>query len=230
MRLFSYVKDFGSIIFPRLCISCGRGLTTSENSICLHCLFELPYTNYHTQSDNDVIKLFWGRVDILAATAFVYFKKNSKVQKIMHQLKYHNQYQIGVELGNMYGKQLAEIKTYHNADLIIPVPLHKSRLRKRGYNQSERFALGLAESMKINIDTSILTREHATESQVNKSRYSRYKNMEDIFVAKYNPNYKCIILVDDTITTGATLEACTLALQKVGYTQIIIVGIAFTIY
>jgi len=230
MGFVGYVKDFLSIIFPKLCCGCGRGLTTTENSICLHCLNDLPYTNFHKQAENEVMKLFWGRVDVVAATAFVYFKKSSKVQKIMHQLKYHNQKQIGVELGNMYGKILASENVYNTVDLILPVPLHKSRFRKRGYNQSEQFAIGLSESMKVNVDTSVLVRVHASETQVNKSRYNRYKNMEDIFVAKFNPLYKRILLVDDTITTGATLEACTLALQKVGYTHIIIVGIAFSVY
>jgi ComF family protein len=230
MRLLLYLKDFISIVFPRLCCGCGQGLIKTENSICLHCLNELPYTDYHQQADNLVSKLFWGRVDVLAAAAFVYFKKSSTVQKIMHQLKYHHQPQIGKELGNMYGKQLLNAHIYNATDLIVPVPLHKSRLLKRGYNQSEQFALGLSESMKISVDTSVLSRVYASESQVNKSRYNRYKNMEDIFVAQYNPLYKNIMLVDDTITTGATLEACALALQKVGYTRIIIVGIAFTIY
>ncbi|TAE43222.1 MAG: ComF family protein [Sphingobacteriales bacterium] len=230
MGLLLYLNDFLSIIFPKLCCGCGRGLTKTENSICLHCLNDLPYTNYHQQADNQVMKLFWGRINILAAAAFVYFKKSSKVQKIMHQLKYHNQAQLGIQLGNMYGKQLAKVDIYNTVDLIVPVPLHKSRLRKRGYNQSEQFALGLSESMKTTVDTSVLTRVLASESQVNKSRYNRYKNMEDIFIAHYNPTYKSIMLVDDTITTGATIEACALALQKVGYKHIIIVGIAFTVY
>lgn len=174
------------------------------------------------------MKQFWGRVDVLAATAFLYFKKGSSVQKLMHQLKYHNQQDVGVVLGKMYGKNLKDVSAYNNADVVVPVPLHKTRLKTRGYNQSEQFAIGLAEAMDIKVDTSILLRQYASETQVNKSRYNRYTNMVDVFVASHNQNYKKIILVDDTITTGATLEACTIALQNAGYTQINIVGIAFT--
>lgn len=228
MKFITYIKDFISLIYPQLCLACGQGLVTSENCICISCLYKLPYTNYHLEPENKVMKQFWGRVDVLAATAFLYFKKGSSVQKLMHQLKYHNQQEVGIVLGKLYGKNLMDIDVYSNADVIVPVPLHKTRFKKRGYNQSEQFALGLAEAMDIKVDTSILLRQYASETQVNKSRYNRYTNMADVFVASYQNNYKKIILVDDTITTGATLEACTIALQKAGYTQINIVGIAFT--
>lgn len=228
MLFLRFINDFLSLIYPKLCLACGQGLVTSEKSICLSCVYKLPYTNFHLQSDNKVMKQFWGRVDVFAATAFLYFTKGSLVQKLMHQLKYHNQQEVGIELGKMYGKRLIETSVYNDADVIVPVPLHKTRLKKRGYNQSEQFAIGLAEIMKIKVDTSILQRQYASESQVNKSRYNRYTNMADIFVASYNSSYKKVILVDDTITTGATLEACTIALKKVGYTQINIVGIAFS--
>ena len=228
MKFITYIKDFISLIYPQLCLACGQGLVTSENSVCISCLYKLPYTSYHLQPDNKVMKQFWGRVEVLAATAFLYFKKGSLVQKLMHQLKYHNQQEVGIVLGKLYGKNLRDVEVYSNADVIVPVPLHKTRFKKRGYNQSEQFAIGLAEAMNIKVDTSILIRQYASETQVNKSRYNRYTNMADVFVAYYQNKYKKIILVDDTITTGATLEACTIALQKVGYKQINIVGIAFS--
>jgi ComF family protein len=188
----------------------------------------MPYTNYHLQPENKLIKQFWGRVDISAAAAFLYFKKGSKVQTLMHQLKYHNQPEVGIEIGRLYGKVLTKVDAYRDAYIIVPVPLHKTRLKKRGYNQSEQFALGLSESMGINVDCSILVRQNASETQVSKSRFNRYKNMEDVFTANINTTYKKVLLVDDTITTGATLEACALVLQKVGYSHINIAGIAFT--
>ena len=146
----------------------------------------------------------------------------------MHQLKYHNQPEVGIELGRLYGKVLVNADAYSDADIIVPVPLHKTRLKKRGYNQSEQFALGLSETMDIPVDCNVLIRHLASETQVNKSRFNRYKNMEDVFIANSILAYKKILLVDDTITTGATLEACTLALNKAGYTHINIAGIAFT--
>lgn len=228
MQVLKYINDFTSLIYPKLCLACGQGLVSSEKTICISCLYKLPYTNYHLEPDNKVMKQFWGRVDVAAATAFLYFKKGSLVQKLMHQLKYHNQQEVGIILGNLYGKFLINVDIYNNADVIIPVPLHKTRLKKRGYNQSELFATGLAEAMNIKVDTSILLRQYASESQVNKSRYNRYTNMADIFVATNQNNYKTVILVDDTITTGSTLEACAIALKKAGFNQINIVGIAFT--
>jgi ComF family protein len=226
--MISYLKDFFSLIFPKLCLSCGIGLTKHENCICLLCLHQFPYTNYHLEPDNKLMKQFWGRVDISAAAAYLYFKKGSKVQALMHQLKYHNQPELGIEIGRLYGKELIKVDAYRDADIIIPVPLHKTRQKKRGYNQSEQFAIGLSESMGISVDCNILLREHASETQVSKSRFNRYKNMEDIFTANPLLLYKNILLVDDTITTGATLEACVLALQKVGLLNIKIAGIAFT--
>ena len=226
--MLGYFKDFFSLIFPKLCLSCGQGLTKYENCICILCLHQMPYTNYHLETDNKLLKQFWGRVDINAAAAFLHFKKGSKVQTLMHQLKYHNQPELGIELGRLYGKVLGSVDVYKDADIIVPVPLHKTRLKKRGYNQSEQFALGLSETMDIPVDCNVLIRQLASETQVSKSRFNRYKNMEEVFIAKPIQAYKKILLVDDTITTGATLEACTLALNKAGCTHINIAGIAFT--
>ena len=174
------------------------------------------------------MKQFWGKVGISAATAYLYFKKGSKVQTLMHQLKYHNQPEVGIELGRLYGKELKKVYRFCDVDVIVPVPLHKTRFKKRGYNQSEQFALGLSETMGINVDCNILIRQYASDTQVSKTRFNRYKNMEDVFVANSISANKKILLVDDTITTGATLEACAIALYKTGYTHINIAGIAFT--
>ncbi len=230
MNLFlTYIKDFFSLIYPELCNGCGQSLVTHEKLICTHCIYNLPYTNYHLSEDNKVAKQFWGKVDIQSATAFLYFKKGGIVQNLMHQLKYNKQPEVGFELGKLYGKQLAVNEPYNFAEVIVPVPLHHKRLQKRGYNQSEAFARGLAESMNIPVDCNILIRRKESETQINKSRFKRFENMKEVFEANHPPvAYKNILLVDDTITTGATLEACALALKLNNDIKIQIAGIAFS--
>lgn len=224
----TYLKDFGSLIFPEICHACGNSLVATEKHFCTTCIYQLPYTNYHLVSDNKIAKQFWGRVNVNSACAFLYFNKAGKVQNIMHQLKYNNQPQVGVEIGRMYAEQLKELPTYAAVEAIIPVPLHPIKLLKRGYNQSEQFAIGLSEILNIPVKTDILYREKAAESQTSKSRNNRFENMKTVFKAYKNGNtFKNVLLVDDTITTGATLEACALALQEVDIETINIVDIAY---
>jgi len=224
-----YLKDFASLIFPEVCMSCGDSLVKTEKHFCTTCIFQFPYTDFHLNADNKLAKQFWGRININSAAAYLYFNKAGKVQNIMHQLKYNNQPQVGIELGKMYGKQLKETSPFDKAEAIIPVPLHPKKLIKRGYNQSEQFAIGLSESLKIPVITDILFRDKASESQTAKSRNNRFENMKTVFKAHHNSDLLLnVLLVDDTITTGATLEACAFALHEVGIKQINIVGIAFT--
>ena len=226
--LATYLKDFGSLIFPEICHACGTSLVATEKHFCTACIYQLPYTNFHLSPDNKIAKQFWGRVNVNSATAFLYFNKAGKVQNMMHQLKYNNQPQIGIEIGRMYAEQLQEHDTYTSAEVIIPVPLHPIKLLKRGYNQSEQFAIGLSEILDIPVKTDILFRDKAAESQTSKSRGNRFDNMKTVFKAHETEfSFKNVLLVDDTITTGATLEACTFALQDVGIKVINIVGIAY---
>lgn len=147
----------------------------------------------------------------------------------MHQLKYNNQPQVGVAVGNLYAQQLKEIERYLQAQAIIPVPLHPHKMEKRSYNQSEQFALGLSEVLDIPVYTDILTRTAERESQAKQNRSNRFDNMQKVFSASANGiNLENVLLVDDTITTGATLEACAIALQEIGIKNINIVGMAFT--
>lgn len=147
----------------------------------------------------------------------------------MHQLKYNNQPQVGVAIGNLYAQQLKEISIYQKAEAILPVPLHPHKLEKRGYNQSEQFAIGLSEVLDIPVYTDILTRDAERDSQAKQNRSHRFDNMQKVFSANSNGiDLENVLLVDDTITTGATLEACVIALQEIGVKNIAIVGIAFT--
>ena len=192
-------------------------------------MHQFPFTNFHLDADNSLAKQFWGRVNIGSAVAFLYFNKGGQVQNIMHQLKYNNQPQVGVAIGNLYGKELKDLALYQQVQAIIPVPLHPHKIEKRGYNQSEQFAIGLSEVMNIPVCTDILSRNAERESQAKQNRSSRFDNMQKVFSATTNTEkFESVLLVDDTITTGATLEACTMALQEIGVKNIHIVGMAFT--
>ncbi|HEX7368022.1 MAG TPA: phosphoribosyltransferase family protein [Pelobium sp.] len=224
-----YLSDFGSLLFPEICQACGTSLSKKEQHFCTTCLHQLPYTNFHLNADNRLAKQFWGRVNISSAAAFLYFNKGGQVQNIMHQLKYNNQPQVGLAVGNLYAHELKNIDIYHQADAILPVPLHPHKIEKRGYNQSEQFAMGLSEVLNVPVYTDVLSRNADRESQAKQNRSHRFDNMQKVFSASANGvNFENVLLVDDTITTGATLEACVIALQDTGVKNIHILGIAFT--
>ncbi len=158
-----------------------------------------------------------------------FYRKGGKVQHLIHQLKYKGHKEIGVFLGQIYGSQLTEIEIYKNIDLIIPIPLHHKKLKKRGFNQAECFARGLSESMQKEMDVKSLVREIDTSTQTKKTRYKRWENVSEIFNLKFpeNINDKNILVVDDVITTGATMEAFIQTIQKAKNVQISAVSIAF---
>lgn len=231
MNLLSqHISDFFSLFFPEVCAGCGCSLVSNEQEICTGCLVNLPYTDFHLIPDNGVARQFWGRVPFIFCGAFLYFSKGTRVQNLLHQLKYNNRPEVGMKLGIHYGKQLASSPAMTAPDVIVPVPLHPKRQKKRGYNQSEYFALGLSESMQVPLDTTTLQRAIFTSSQTKKSRFSRYENMKDVFFLKQGEKFegKHILLVDDIITTGATIEACAIPILKVPGAKISIAGIAYT--
>lgn len=200
-----------------------------EYVICTDCRFTLPFTNFHLQPDNIVARQFWGKVNLEAAYALYYFAKGGKVQNLMHHFKYNGMQQIGVLLGNIAGAQLAKNEVFKTVDVIIPVPLHKKRLKQRGYNQSTCFAEGLAQKLNAIVDESSLIRAKATETQTHKSRFSRFENMQEVF-AVINPEKlinKHVLLVDDVVTTGSTLEACAVQLLRIEGLKLSIATIAY---
>jgi ComF family protein len=227
--LTPYLKDFISLFFPDVCQACGNSLVDGESVFCTTCIYEFPYTDFHLDVENTLAKQFWGRIHIQSCVAFLYFSKGGNVQNIMHQLKYNKQPQVGIELGKMYGNILKNQEQYKEMDAIIPVPLHPDKFKKRGYNQSEQFAIGLSEVMDIPVINDVLIRVKSAESQIKQSRSKRFENIKLVFETRETQNSLTnILLVDDTITTGATLETCAIALQKIGVKEINIVGIAFT--
>lgn len=208
--MLDYFEDLMALVFPEVCNACGNALYKHEYLICHYCKVSLPVTNFHLQLENPIDKIFWGRVAIENASAYLYFHKGNRVQELMHRFKYKGKKELGELIGAMYGYELLKNKFLSNADTIIPVPLHPDKKRKRGYNQSEYFAIGLSKALKITCDSNILIRATASSTQTKKNRFERWKNVESIFKVE-NPEKlanKHVILVDDVITTGATIEAC----------------------
>ena len=223
-------QSFIDLIFPRICAGCQMPLQLKEEQICTDCRFELPVTNSHLQVDNKLKNRFIGKVNLSHALSYLKFVKGGKVQRIMHELKYKGNQNLGEMLGRMYGADLRENGFLDEFDLILPVPLHANRLIIRGYNQSDSLAKGLSESLKIEWRSDVLKRGMETQSQINKSRLERYENMKDVFFVD-KPNGlsdKRIVVVDDTLTTGATLESCVIALNEVGVKNVSIIAMAST--
>lgn len=224
----SLFEDFISLIYPRVCLACGNSLFKNEEIICTSCMLHLPKTNYHLEKDNPVSKTFWGRINIETATAYYHYKKGGKVQHLIHRLKYQGYKEVGIFIGKQYGNELMKSRYFNTIDTIIPIPLHKKKQRKRGFNQSEMFAIGLSKSMNATLDTKSIFRAVATETQTRKTRFSRWENVSDIFKIKDAEKLKGkhILLVDDVITTGSTIEACVNILFNIPEVKISVAAIA----
>lgn len=192
-------------------------------------MIHLPETNFHMEKDNKVYQVFWGRAPLEHATAYCYYKKGGSIQKLIHQLKYQGHPEIGIFLGKLYGSKLIENNSYSNIDGIIPIPLHKKKQIKRGFNQAEKIAQGLSESMGIEKNIKVVFRVRASSTQTKKNRYNRWENVEEIFQVIEPERYKGkhFLLVDDVITTGATMEACLQALQVIPEVKLSVCAIAF---
>lgn len=221
--------DFVSLFYPRYCFACDEGLAKGEETICSRCRLELPRTHYHLEQENVLFKRLEGRVPLQFAIAFLLFRKGGKVQHLLHALKYNNHPEIGVTQGEVYGHELRQLNYAAQLDIIIPVPLHASRKRKRGYNQSEEFAKGLSKSMDLPVSGETIERIVKTETQTRKIKLKRWENVSEVFQVK-RPDLvskKRILLVDDVITTGATIEACAHALWSEGCASISVASIAY---
>jgi ComF family protein len=228
--LIRLATDLLNLLFPRLCNACGQNLVLGERNICISCLHDLPFTDYHLHADNRAAKQLWGRLPCNAVMAMLYFKKGSRVQRLLHRLKYNGQIELGIELGQLLGRRLCEANSFSGIDIIIPVPLHKRRERLRGYNQSKCIADGIAEHLGIPVLTKVLIKPLSTASQTRKGRFSRYENLKSVFqvIDVQSIRDKHVLLVDDVITTGATLEACGLVLLAAGISNLSIAAVAFT--
>ena len=196
--------------------------------ICLRCDYEFPKTESHLNSDNYIAAKFYGKVYLHDAVAYYKFSKSGKVQRVLHRLKYHNRPELGELIGRRYGHELGKLNFQSGYDMIVPVPLHKSKLKRRGYNQSAVFAAGLGEALGIPIREYALRRIVKTSTQTRKSRIERWQNVDNIFEVPLSEEIldKRILLVDDVITTGATLESCVRALLDSGCKSVGVAAIA----
>lgn len=224
-----WVSDLLNLFFPNYCQSCGNALVGQEEIICFHCLFSLPKTGFHQHNENPISRLFWGRVPLQSASSYLFFSKGGTVQHLIHSLKYKGHQETGVFLGELFGKELAESFPFNSAEVIVPVPLHPAKQRIRGYNQSEKIARGMSNSMGIPCQVDNLAKTMFTESQTKKTRYARWENVKDSFSVTQPEKIegKHILLVDDVLTTGATIEACASKLLQVPETKVSVVTLAY---
>lgn len=230
--LKGYLEDLVSLFYPRICLACGNTLYKNEHMICFSCQYHLPKTNFHLIEDNAVARQFWGKINFASAASCYYFSKGSKVQHMIHQLKYKGYKEIGEHLGRLYGPELKKSPLFTDISAVLPVPLHPKKLAIRGYNQAEWFAMGLAESMKIDLDITTLLRIHASDTQTRKTRFKRWENVKEIFQLNDPGRHsgKHILLVDDVITTGSTLEAAGHELMKIPDVKVSVASIACAVH
>lgn len=221
-------KSLLHLFFPPTCAGCKTILIANENVICTSCRHEMPLTQHHLNSENDAYKKFYGRIPVEHVSALVYFHKKGIVQELIHSLKYRGQEAIGTVFGEWYAEELKNIPVLRTVDTIIPVPLHPKKLRERGYNQVTEFGNALAKSLQIPVSNSILFRHVYSKTQSQKNRLGRTEGIDTIFDVSFDEkdHNKHFLLIDDVITTGATLEVCAKALLKIPGTKISIVCMA----
>lgn len=229
MRISRILTDFVRLFYPNLCMVCHNDLADGESVICTSCLYHIPRTRYWLDAENPVAKIFWGRVFVETACSFFFFTKGSQYRKLLHHLKYNGKKEVGFVLGKEFGNVLKKAPLYKEIDFIVPVPLHQKRLKQRGYNQAEEIAKGLEDSMKIPISTDNLIRLSYTETQTRKNRTERVENVSKAFSLAKPEEFKGkhILIVDDVITTGATLEECAAVVLEAEGVKVSIVTLAY---
>lgn len=210
--MFSALLD---LFFPKVCCACSKLLNDLVEIICIDCRHDLPVTNFHFTKDDSVKKVLYGRTRIENATSLFRFEKKSHVQQLIHNLKYKNQEAIGTLLGQWLGAELQDLEAYQSIDIVVPVPLHKNKLRTRGYNQAAKFGEEIAQALKATYRDDLLLKISKSKSQVHKKRFARWQNNSEQFTLTQPEALtgKHILIVDDLITTGATMESCASALN-----------------
>lgn len=229
MVRFKEIKEsFLHLLFPHICPGCGSDMPGKENRLCIRCMEAMPETHFELHENNPVEKKLSGRLPLIAATAQYYFGRGSLVQQLIHEFKYKGDKELGLQLGKLMGTALKGSGRIR-ADVLVPLPLFPHKERKRGFNQSDLLCEGIAEQLQIPVLKQIIIRPGRTETQTRKGRIERWKNMEGKFVVKDPAAIagKHVLLVDDVITTGATLEACGAELIKAGNVQLSVACLCF---
>jgi ComF family protein len=216
-----------NLFFPKVCGGCTNKLLKGEDTLCASCIHALPIVGHHKTGSHAMRDVFYGRVSIEQATALLQFNKKGITQELLHNLKYRGNEKIGVFFGQWLGSELAETKTYQGIDFVIPVPIHKMKRKKRGYNQVTGFGLEISKALQIPMLENVLLKINKTQSQVFKQRFTRFGN-EEVFTVKNKAQIqgKHILIVDDIITTGATLESCANHLLTAGASKISLATLA----
>lgn len=226
-HIIGYIID---LIYPKLCVCCNHRLGYYENHICIRCQIHIPRTRCENKVDNKIEKTFWGRINVVAATSLMYFNKGSDYQKLIHVLKYKKRTDIGLFLGMILGQELEQSSRFKNIDYIVPIPLHPKKLKRRGYNQCDYIAQGLSPYLNADVKSNMLERVLDNKTQTKMTRSERWLNVEGIFECSNSDNLqdKNVLLVDDVLTTGSTLEAAAIPLIQAG-ANIYIVTIGFAV-
>ncbi len=221
-------KSIINLFFPKVCSGCKSFLLTNENVICTTCRHNIPLTYHHLNPENEAFKKFYGRIPVESVSALLYFHKKGIVQELIHSLKYRGHQEIGTVLGDWYAAELKNLELIKTVDVIIPVPIHKKRLRERGYNQVTTFGLALSKNLEIPFNTTLLQRKVYSKTQSKKNFLGRTEGIDSVFDVTFTieDHNKHFLLIDDVITTGATLEACSHTLLKIPGAKISIICMA----
>lgn len=216
--LYALFEDLVDVIYPRCCGACDENAPMRKSPFCIQCLSELPYTGYHMIPDNPFEQQFWGRVNITAGAAMLYFVPGGTTQHLLHEIKYRGKRELAIRMGELYAHELKTAPRFSEIELVVPVPLHWKKKRRRGYNQSEALAKGIANTLGVPMSSQILKRTRAGTSLTSLSRIERLQAVHDVFKVTDSADLadQRVLLVDDVLTTGATLETCAKQLQNAG--------------
>lgn len=228
--LKNITNNLAQLFFPHLCAGCGNDIIDNKQTLCLYCNDQLPVTNFHMHANNPVEKIFWGRIPVVAAASYLYFTKGSILQHLLHQFKYKGNKEVGNFLGRQMGAAFMQSNRFSQIDALIALPLFASKERKRGYNQAAVLCEGFSSTTGIPFLNNVVVRTTSTETQTHKNRIERWQNMEARFELKSGSALcnKRLLLIDDVVTTGATLEACGHELLKASGAQLNIATLAYT--
>ncbi len=226
----SLIEDTSRLLLPHLCMGCGSDALERSSIVCAKCVLKLPATNHFVQTKNEVFEKFAGRIKIEQAASMFYFTKQSVLQHLMVQLKYHGHAKTGLILGAMLGHQLSKAPQFSDISVVVPLPLNEQKLHQRGYNQAALIAKGITEVWPKPYNDTALSRSIFTQTQTKKNRISRFENMEDVFIVNDRTALEGqhALLIDDIVTTGATLEACGLQMLTIPSLKISFATVACT--